>query len=62
MNGSCKLILIIKSLIIIMGVVLIGVGLLDPVASLSTCHLGLWLGWQIFLNLVNGVLFLSSSA
>ena len=20
--------------------------------SLSTCHLGLWLGWQIFLNLV----------
>ena len=21
-------------------------------ASLSTCHLGLWLGWQIFLNLV----------
>ena len=24
-------------------------------ASLSTCHLGLWLGWQIFLNLVKGV-------
>ena len=22
-------------------------------ASLSTCHLGLWLGWQILLNLVN---------
>ena len=21
-------------------------------ASLSTCHLGLWLGWQILLNLV----------
>ena len=24
-------------------------------ASLSTCHLGLWLGWQILLNLVNQV-------
>ena len=23
-----------------------------PMASLSTCHLGLWLGWQILLNLV----------
>ena len=23
-----------------------------PVASLSTCHMGLWLGWQILLNLV----------
>ena len=23
-----------------------------PVASLSTCHLDLWLGWQILLNLV----------
>ena len=22
-------------------------------ASLSTCHLGLWLGWQILLNIVN---------
>ena len=22
-----------------------------PMASLSTCHLGLWLGWQILLNL-----------
>ena len=22
-------------------------------ASLSTCHLGLWLGWQILLNLLN---------
>ena len=21
-----------------------------PMASLSTCHLGLWLGWQILLN------------
>ena len=21
-------------------------------ASLSTCHMGLWLGWQILLNLV----------
>ena len=21
-------------------------------ASLSTCHLGIWLGWQILLNLV----------
>ena len=21
-------------------------------ASLSTCHLGLWLGWQLLLNLV----------
>ena len=25
-------------------------------ASLSTCHLGLWLGWQIFLNLVKSML------
>ena len=24
-------------------------------ASLSTCHLGLWLGWQILLNLVKCV-------
>ena len=24
-------------------------------ASLSTCHLGLWLGWQILLNLVKDV-------
>ena len=23
-------------------------------ASLSTCHMGLWLGWQILLNLVKG--------
>ena len=23
-----------------------------PMASLSICHLGLWLGWQILLNLV----------
>ena len=28
-----------------------------PTASLSTCHLSLWLGWQILLNLVN-VMFL----
>ena len=26
-------------------------------ASLSTCHLGLWLGWQILLNLVKSILF-----
>ena len=25
-------------------------------ASLSTCHLGLWLGWQILLNLVKSCL------
>ena len=25
-----------------------------PMASLSTCHLGLWLGWQILLNLELG--------
>ena len=25
-------------------------------ASLSTCHLGLWLGWQILLNLVKHIL------
>ena len=24
-------------------------------ASLSTCHLGLWLGWQILLNLVKSL-------
>ena len=24
-------------------------------ASLSTCHLGLWLGWQILLNLVKSI-------
>ena len=24
-------------------------------ASLSTCHLGLWLGWQILLNLVKSM-------
>ena len=24
-------------------------------ASLSTCHLGLWLGWQILLNLVKDI-------
>ena len=24
----------------------------DKVASLSTCHLGLWLGWQILLKLL----------
>ena len=24
-----------------------------PMASLSTCHLDLWLGWQILLNLLN---------
>ena len=30
-------------------------------ASLSTCHLGLWLGWQILLNLVkHGELRLNS--
>ena len=23
-----------------------------PMASLSTCHLGLWLGWQLLLNLL----------
>ena len=31
-----------------------------PVASLSTCHLGLWLGWQILLNLVK--LFVNACA
>ena len=25
-------------------------------ASLSTCHLGLWLGWQILLNLVKPII------
>ena len=25
-------------------------------ASLSTCHLGLWLGWQILLNLVKSLI------
>ena len=30
-------------------------------ASLSTCHLGLWLGWQILLNLVKNILFSSSN-
>ena len=31
-------------------------------ASLSTCHLGLWLGWQILLNLVkvNTLVFIMS--
>ena len=28
-------------------------------ASLSTCHLGLWLGWQILLNLVKYALAFS---
>ena len=27
-------------------------GLDKPMASLSTCHLGIWFGWQILLNLV----------
>ena len=26
--------------------------------SLSTCHLGLWLGWQILLNLVNALYYI----
>ena len=26
-------------------------------ASLSTCHLGLWLGWQILLNLVKSQVY-----
>ena len=29
-----------------------------PMASLSTCHLGLWLGWQILLNLVKSLYFI----
>ena len=28
-------------------------------ASLSTCHLGLWLGWQILLNLVKSSVVVS---
>ena len=31
-------------------------------ASLSTCHLGLWLGWQILLNLVKSCLLHSISS
>ena len=31
-------------------------------ASLSTCHLGLWLGWQILLNLVKSLWDLQSKS
>ena len=31
-------------------------------ASLSTCHLGLWLGWQILLNLVKSARLINATA